>query len=203
MKNWIPTTISIVAIGMAIVALAKMAPIRDLDFDYYGAIIGVLTLLVTLLMGYQIYTVINVKKEMDEVRKAREEMDKKLEEKAGKLTQVFREELNNVAPLIMAISRPQSDIIEKTAFATYKDSKTGELSRDLSSQTILMLLDIYAGIQDGEKRSIKIKELAKNVKYDEVVAFYTDYAKSKENKRKDIEQVLLELIVNLTDNKKG
>ena len=201
MKNWISTTISIVALGIAIVALARTAPIKGLDFDYYGAIIGVLSFLVTLLMGYQIYTVINVKKEMDEVRKAREEMDKKLEEKAGKLTQTFREELNNVAPLIMAISRPQSDIIEKTAFAIYKDSKAGELSRDLSSQTVLMLLDIYAGIKDGVKRSKMIAELAKNVKYDDVVEFYTDYAKSKENKREDIERVLLELIGNLTENK--
>ena len=201
MKNWIPTTISIVAIGIAIVALAKTAPINDLDFDYYGAIIGVLSFLVTLLMGYQIYTVINVKKEMDEVRKAREEMDKKLKEEAEKLTQAFREELNNVAPLIMAISRPQSDIIEQTAFATYKESKAGELSRDLSRQTILMLLDFYASIQDNEKRSEKIAELAKNINYDDVVEFYTDYAKTKENKRGDIEQVLLELIGNLTENK--
>lgn len=203
MKNWISTTISIVSLSIAIVALAKTAPIKDLDFDYYGAIIGVLSFLVTLLMGYQIYTVINVKKEMDEVRKAREEMDRRLEKKAAELTQAFREELNNVAPLIMAISRPQSDIIEKTAFATYKDSKVGELSRDLSSQTILMLLDIYAGIQDGDKRSKKIAELAKNVKYDDVVEFYTDYAKSKDNKRDDIEQVLLELIGILTEKEEG
>lgn len=201
MKNWISTTISIAAIGFSIVALAKAAPINDLDFDYYGAIIGVLSLLVTLLMGYQIYTVINVKKEMDEVRKARDEMDKKLEEKSGKIKQAFREELNNVAPLIMAISRPQSGIIENIAFATYKDSKTGELSRDLSSQTILMILDVYASMADSEKKSEKIAKMAKNVNYDDVVEFYTDYAKSKENKRADIEHVLLELIDNLTKDK--
>ena len=50
MKNWISTTISIVALGIAIVAMAKVAPAHELDFDYYGAIIGVLSFLVTLLM---------------------------------------------------------------------------------------------------------------------------------------------------------
>ena len=51
MKNWISTTISIVALGIAIVAMAKVASVHELDFDYYGAIIGVLSFLVTLLMG--------------------------------------------------------------------------------------------------------------------------------------------------------
>lgn len=52
MKNFIATTISIVAIGIAIVAMAKVALVEELDFDYYGAIIGVLSFLVTLPMEF-------------------------------------------------------------------------------------------------------------------------------------------------------
>ena len=63
MRSWIPTTISVVSLAIAIIAIAKVSPTQvPLDFDYYGAIIGVLSFLVTLLMGYQIYTVINSKK---------------------------------------------------------------------------------------------------------------------------------------------
>ena len=75
MKNWLATSISVVAFAISIVAMAKVAPIEGLDFDYYGAIIGVLSFLVTLLMGYQIYTVINVKKELDDARRLKEEID--------------------------------------------------------------------------------------------------------------------------------
>ena len=71
MKNWITGAISITAIIIAIVALANTAPTQGIDFDYLGAIIGVLSFLVTLLIGYQIYTVINVKEELKEIQKER------------------------------------------------------------------------------------------------------------------------------------
>lgn len=199
MKNWISTTISIMAITIAIFAMAYVAPIKDLDFDYYGAIIGVLALLVTLLMGYQIYTVINVKEEMKEARKVRKEIDNKLEKKAEELTDVFRKELNNVAPIMMALSRPDAKLIEKSAFSTYCSSKKGELAWDLANQTIVMLLESYAGIQDAGKRSERIADMAKNVTYDEVIGFYTDYAKTAESKKREIEDVLLDLIGKLLD----
>ena len=59
---------SIAAIIISIVALANVAPTQDINFDYLGAVIGVLSFLVTLLIGYQIYTVINVKEELKEVQ---------------------------------------------------------------------------------------------------------------------------------------
>lgn len=199
MKNWISTTISIIAIVIAIVAMAYAAPIKDLDFDYYGAIIGVLAFLVTLLMGYQIYTVINVKEEMKEARVIRKEIDKKLEKKAEELTNGFRKELNNAAPIMMALSRSDAKLIEKTAFVTYCSSKKGELAWDLANRTIVLLLESYAGIHDVDKRSRKIADMAKNITYDEVVEFYTDYAKTAEGKKNEVENVLLELIGNVSE----
>ncbi len=109
MKNRISTTISIVALGIAIVAMAKVAPAHELDFDYYGAIIGVLSFLVTLLMGYQIYTVINVKKDMDEVRIVKKEIDTKLHEKAQVLSKEYRDELSQAVPLLITISSPDRE----------------------------------------------------------------------------------------------
>lgn len=193
------TTISIIAILIAIVAMAYVAPVKDLDFDYYGAIIGVLAFLVTLLMGYQIYTVINVKEEIKEARIVREEIDKKLEKKAEELTNGFRKELNNVAPIMLVLSRSDAKLIEKTAFMTYCTSKKGELAWDLANRTIVMLLESYAGIQDADKRGKKIADMAKNVTYDEVVEFYTDYAKTAKGKKSEVENVLLELLGNLSE----
>jgi len=116
MKNWLATSISVVAFAISIVAMAKVAPIEGLDFDYYGAIIGVLSFLVTLLMGYQIYTVINVKKELDDARRLKEEIDTKLQEKADVLSKGYKDELivghNNPAKMPKGI---EDDFLDNTA----------------------------------------------------------------------------------------
>lgn len=108
MKNWVSLTISMVAIIISIIALAIVAPSDmtegGLDLDYIGAIIGVLSILVTILIGYQIYTVINVKESLKDVQQLRTEMDTKLQDKANSLTDEFKEELYQATPLIMAIA---------------------------------------------------------------------------------------------------
>ena len=193
MKNWIPTTISIVAIGISIVAMARVAPVVELDFDYYGAIIGVLSFLVTLLMGYQIYTVINVKKELGDVRRLKEEIDTKLQEKAETLSKEYKEELANAAPLIMAIASKDRDIVEGAVFKSYRLSKPGQLAKDLAGRTIFVILSELAKLE-GENRKIAIEDLAKNIEHEDAVEYYTDYAKKQNEERdKAIELFLLEL----------
>ena len=62
---------SVLLSGINIFILVHFVPscnVKDLDFDYYGVIIGVLSLLITVLVGWNIYAVINVtesKKEND------------------------------------------------------------------------------------------------------------------------------------------
>ncbi len=201
MKNWISTTISIVALGIAIVAMAKVAPAKELDFDYYGAIIGVLSFLVTLLMGYQIYTVINVKKELDDVRRLKEEIDTKLQEKADVLSKEYKEELANTAPLIMAIASKDRDIVESEVFKAYRVSKKGQLAKELAGRTLLVMLLELSKLEDDE-RKLAIEELAKNIERDDAVEYYTDYAKKEKDDRDNaVEQFLLELIGTIADEK--
>lgn len=199
MKNWISITISIVAICIAIVAMAKVAPITELDFDYYGAIIGVLSFLVTLLMGYQIYTVINVKKELDDVRRLKEEIDTKLQEKADVLSKEYKEELANTAPLIMAIASKDRDIVESEVFKAYRVSKKGQLAKELAGRTLLVML-LELSKLEGDERKLAIEELAKNIERDDAVEYYTDYAKNEKGNRDNaVEQFLLELIGTIAD----
>lgn len=201
MKNWISTTISIVALGIAIVAMAKVAPAKELDFDYYGAIIGVLSFLVTLLMGYQIYTVINVKKELDDVRRLKEELDTKLQEKADVLSKEYKEELANTAPLIMAIASKDRDIVESEVFKAYRVSKKGQLAKELAGRTLLVML-LELSKLEGDERKLAIEELAKNIERDDAVEYYTDYAKKEKDDRDNaVEQFLLELIGKIADEK--
>lgn len=203
MKNWIPTTLSIVAIGLAIIAIAKVSPVRgELNFDYYGAIIGVLAFLVTLLMGYQIYTVINVKEELKEVRKAREDFDDKLEAKAQLLSKEYRDELSQAAPIIMAIASQQRDIVESAAFNTYKKSKPEHFAREIASSTIVSMFTDYVNVKDENERYKRLNEIGSNIQYDEAVEFFTDYAKKKDKVENDcVESLMLELLGILADKK--
>lgn len=201
MKNWISTTISIVAIVIAIVAMARVAPIEGLDFDYYGAIIGVLSFLVTLLMGYQIYTVINVRKDLDAVRRFKEEIDKKLQEKADELSKEYKDELANAAPLIMAIASKDRDIVESEVFKAYRISKTGQLAKDLAGRTLLIMLGELAK-QEGAERKNSIEELAKNIEREDAIEYFTDYVKKGNGDRdNDVESFLLELMGSLSNEK--
>lgn len=201
MKNWIPTTISIAAIGIAIVAMARVAPCESLDFDYYGAIIGVLSFLVTLLIGYQIYTVINVKKELDEVRQIRNDIDANIHNKTQELSKEFKEELSKAVPILIAISTKDRNVIEKTVFRGYKESNQSQLTKELAGSAIYVIIEGFAGLEENQRQQ-GIEELARNVNYDEVVEYYTDFSKGRtDNKELKIEQFLLDLMGVLIEKK--
>lgn len=202
MKNWINSIISVVAIIISIIAISKMAPTQSVNFDYLGAIIGVLSFLVTLLIGYQIYTVINVKEELKEVRKAREEIDNQMQKIADKLSGEFKEELSNTAPLIMAIASKEKSIIEIETFKAYKNSEPNHLSKELAKQAIITYLLGFANTQDENDRIKNLEELSENINYDEAVEFYTDFAKMEDKSGvEDVEPIMLELL-GLLSNKK-
>ena len=191
-----------VAIIISIIAISKMAPTQSVNFDYLGAIIGVLSFLVTLLIGYQIYTVINVKEELKEVRKAREEIDNQMQKIADKLSGEFKEELSNTAPLIMAIASKEKSIIEIETFKAYKNSEPNHLSKELAKQAIITYLLGFANTQDENDRIKNLEELSENINYDEAVEFYTDFAKMEDKSGvEDVEPIMLELL-GLLSNKK-
>lgn len=59
MKKEFPLIISTLALIISIIALCNAYP-RQLNFDYLGFLIGIIGLLTTILIGWQIYTVIDI-----------------------------------------------------------------------------------------------------------------------------------------------
>lgn len=51
---------ALAAIIMGVIALATVCPRTDLSFDYMGVIVGILSLLVTALIGWQIFNLIKI-----------------------------------------------------------------------------------------------------------------------------------------------
>ena len=59
--------IALASIIMGIVAVAHKCPRYNLDFDYLGLLVGILSLLVTALLGWNIYQVIDLKRAKQEI----------------------------------------------------------------------------------------------------------------------------------------
>lgn len=68
MKKYAPIWISVVSLLLSVIAVC-VAVWRspELSFDYQGVIVGVLSLLVTVLVGFQIYNSIDVNRKMGKI----------------------------------------------------------------------------------------------------------------------------------------
>lgn len=75
--NTITLILSAISIMASVAALCRTYPhTSDLGMDYQGVIVGMLALLVTILIGWQIYTAINVKEELKDIKDLRREINK-------------------------------------------------------------------------------------------------------------------------------
>ncbi len=170
MKLWIVFTISSFAILLSLIAIGVNLPVvGELNFDYYGAIVGVLSFLITILMGYQIYTVINVKEELKEMSAFRMAIDTKLEEQKNAITSEYKQELEYTLPLFIALSKHDLEDILAYSFMVFAKTHEGSWARGFAYQTLVLTL---LGIDDALFDSIA-KALSTRVKDKEVVAFHS------------------------------
>lgn len=86
MRNWIKSywsnCLSIAAIICSVVAICVSLPSApELGIDYIGVIVGILSLLVTMLIGWQIYNAIVIEKKIkDEVKLVEKSFQKKFKQ---------------------------------------------------------------------------------------------------------------------------
>lgn len=76
-ERWIVYILLFIVLILSIVSICRTLPRTDLGFDYLGVIVGILSLLVTALIGWNIYTTIDVKSQVKSIKnitdKAQEE----------------------------------------------------------------------------------------------------------------------------------
>lgn len=76
-RNTITLILSAISIMVSVAALCRTYPhTSELGMDYQGIIVGVLALLITVLIGWQIYTTINMKEELKDIKDLRKEINK-------------------------------------------------------------------------------------------------------------------------------
>ena len=86
-KFLISIGLSLFAIIVSVIALACVIPNRNLKFDYMGVIVAVLAILVTILIGWQVLQIIDLKRDLSDHKKdIEEDVKKKMKELDIKLS---------------------------------------------------------------------------------------------------------------------
>lgn len=99
----------IVGAAIAIYLLCQTCPTADVKFDYIGIIVGILAILVTLLVTWNIYSAIRIEKKVEETLFCLKEEKKKQEENHDKLRDEVTAIIENVkAQLALASERIES-----------------------------------------------------------------------------------------------
>lgn len=71
--------LSLIAIAFSVVALCRTCPrLENLNFDYMGVIVGILSLLITILIGWNIFQVVDLKTHKRDVELLKEEVAKEI-----------------------------------------------------------------------------------------------------------------------------
>ena len=100
-KRWLAYPFLAVSLITSVIAICRTCPRevtkQDLGFDYMGIIVGILSLLVTVLVGLNIYTLVDFKKKENEI-------DEKIKLIAESLSNLSKSELATSATTEHAIS---------------------------------------------------------------------------------------------------
>lgn len=60
--------VSLIAIALSVIALIRSCPNTNMSFDYMGVIVGILSLLVTVLIGWNIFYALNINGRVDKMQ---------------------------------------------------------------------------------------------------------------------------------------
>ena len=92
---WLISTISFLC---SVVALSRTFCRAELQFDYIGVVVAILSILITILIGWNIWNVIDMKTDIDKVKKQFEDfyssIHKKQEELDKKITELDKKQEN-------------------------------------------------------------------------------------------------------------
>lgn len=167
------TNVSIVAsiVSILLSGYAVFVCDKRIEADWMGILVGILSLLVTVLIGWQIYTTINIKEELKETNTLRKEIDKKIEAAIKDMEINFAKELGSVSSILMSLSSDRRKDLVKNLFGIFyinRNSKNFALSF-----SVKMIYAYLEGLEksDQETRDKALKEMVTSLKYEEVSTF--------------------------------
>ena len=104
MKTKLSLILSSIAIVISIITICLTMPRREMPIDYLGLITGILGILVTVLIGWNIYMIIDFRQEKENLKQYFEEQKKSVRSVGNDLLATYKNQLSNVALLEKSIS---------------------------------------------------------------------------------------------------
>ena len=104
MKTICSYILSLIAIILTIVAISVALPRMDMSFDYLGFITGILGVLVTVLVAWNIFMIIDFKQEKEKLHQYFDEQKKSAQSVGDKLMATFQNQQNQNSLLEKSIA---------------------------------------------------------------------------------------------------
>ena len=104
MKTKLSLILSSIAIVISIITMCLTMPRREMPIDYLGLITGILGILVTVLIGWNIYMIIDFRQEKENLKQYFEEQKKSVRSVGNDLLATYKNQLSNVALIEKSIS---------------------------------------------------------------------------------------------------
>lgn len=115
MKKEFSIWISSAALVLGVIAVCvSVWRSPDLTFDYQGVIVGILSLLVTVILGWNIYTVIDIKNTRTEIYKLKELLENQIKHSNENTQLILRLEMLDLPEVLNAFAvneQPNSLIV--------------------------------------------------------------------------------------------
>lgn len=97
MKTKLSLILSSIAIVISIITICLALPRREVSLDYLGLITGILGVLVTVLIGWNIYMIIDFRQEKENLKQYFEEQKKSVRSVGNDLLATYKNQLSNGA----------------------------------------------------------------------------------------------------------
>ena len=183
-ENW-ALGLSIVAMTIAIIATCIAAyRTPELGFDYQGVIVGILSLLVTVLIGWNIYTFIDIKGTSQKIDKFRAEFEGKIKKSSLETQFDVKKEMMRVVPILIA--RQHGDLISSLQFmfkAFHENKDDGGFAKMLAREYILQTIMALINNENKNLISHLINDMKGTLKVEEIEDFLHEFLSYSEEEK--------------------
>lgn len=200
MKKEISIWIDITALILSITSICISAwRSPELSFDYQGVIVGVLSLLVTVILGWNIYTVIDIKNTRGEIHKLKGMLEKQIQQSNENTKLILRMEMIDSAEVLNAFTAneiPDSLVVMFKEFHRIKNENG--IAKMLAQSYITQSLIGFIKKNNNHITESLIIQLSERVKIEEVEDFIHYLSSLPDERKPQLLDELFSLLHRLT-----
>lgn len=203
-KAWIKrNAVGLIAIVVSIIAISVALVYKQpITADWLGVLVGILSLLIMMLIGWNIYTVIDLNKVRHDTAEINKDIEARVNNIESKVKADMTFEMLQIANFYQSITfRSKGDSLA-IGFKNFKNTPNDSIVKSLWREWIL---SSFINLVDKEQSANDIiSYLKQNVDIEEINTFISEFLtyteKEKETKYKGVQGLLLLLVNNGVSN---